>query len=300
MDLLLERCGVAEVGIDSEALLEGAAAGTSLSLPYCKYLVSAAATAVTLAADKSLEQPQRNMLSVFAETWHAVSLARLSDADLSNLWRLADYLMLDARCVRCMEDVAVQRRLRSAVTTQLLPSAGVGARANMRQTITVSRIGSRSWCSAIARGLAIPKNINELNEAARWGHWELIHQAHATGLKWGAPTLRRAASCGQLGLVKKLRQGGCPWGIVSTMLYWACFPDNEAVVIWMLENGLTLSGDLWLVLAAEQACMPVLQWACAHGLLPAEKKAKLRDAAEKRNQKEAVAWLDGLTDTELK
>jgi hypothetical protein len=50
-----------------------------------------------------------DVYTVFAETWHADSLARLSDADLANLWRLADYLMLDEACLKCLEDVVVQR-----------------------------------------------------------------------------------------------------------------------------------------------------------------------------------------------
>jgi hypothetical protein len=56
---------VAEAGVTGNALLEGAAAGTSLSLPYCRYLLSALLTAVSTAADASMEQPQFNKFHHF-------------------------------------------------------------------------------------------------------------------------------------------------------------------------------------------------------------------------------------------
>jgi hypothetical protein len=117
---LIQHSGLAEAGATGDALLEGAAAGTTLSLPYCRCLASALLEAVRAASDESLDQPQFNKLTIFAETWHATTLARLSDADIANLWRLADYLMLDATCFRCLEDVAVQREVRSGVPNRLL------------------------------------------------------------------------------------------------------------------------------------------------------------------------------------
>jgi hypothetical protein len=55
---LLQRSGLAEAGVDGEALLEGAATATSLSLPYCQYLVSVLMEATVAAADPALDQPQ--------------------------------------------------------------------------------------------------------------------------------------------------------------------------------------------------------------------------------------------------
>jgi hypothetical protein len=121
---LLQRSSLAEAGVDGEALLEGAATGTSLSVPYCQYLVSVLMEATVTAADPAIDHPQLNDYTVFCDTWHAASLARLSDADLANAWRLAEYLLLSADCFRCLDEVTAQRRIRSAgvVNHRLVPT----------------------------------------------------------------------------------------------------------------------------------------------------------------------------------
>jgi hypothetical protein len=167
---LLQRSGLAEAGVDGEALLEGAATATSLSVPYCQYLVSVLMEATVAAADPELEQPQLNDLTVFCETWHAASLARLSDADLANAWRLAEYLLLDGACFKSLEDVVVQRALRSGTANQLLPylvMAPGGGVATRTSTIhgRATCYGSAAHIRA-ARGLDVPTGAGGLGAAA--------------------------------------------------------------------------------------------------------------------------------------
>jgi hypothetical protein len=109
---LLQRSALAEiVGVDEAACLLGAETELMLSLPYCQYLMSTIQEAVERATDASAGQPHLNKYTVFAETWHATSLARLSDADIANALRLSNYLLLDTVCLTCLEDVATQRQV---------------------------------------------------------------------------------------------------------------------------------------------------------------------------------------------
>jgi hypothetical protein len=164
---LLQRSGLADAGVDGEALLEGAATATSLRLPYCRYLVSALLDAVAAAADPTADQPQLIDYTVFCATWHAASLARLSDADLANAWRLAEYLLLDGACSSCLEDVVVQRALRSGTANQLLPyrvmapGGGVATRTSAirdREGFSYNHlfVGDRVLFERVARGLDVP------------------------------------------------------------------------------------------------------------------------------------------------
>ena len=54
------------------------------------------------------DHSHKNKWTVFCTTWHPGTLARLSDADLAEAWRLADYLYLDESCSSVLQDVAVQ------------------------------------------------------------------------------------------------------------------------------------------------------------------------------------------------
>src|SRR4051812_25425839 len=92
---MMARSGLRETEVTADAALAGAAAGLSMQNPYCHHMASAVVRAVGAATDPSREQPQNNAWTVFCDTWHASSLARLSDADLANAWRLAEYLLLD-------------------------------------------------------------------------------------------------------------------------------------------------------------------------------------------------------------
>src|SRR4051812_943480 len=106
MNHLMGHSGLREAGVVASAALECAASELSLSSPYCRYLASTMSECVAALSDSTQEQPQSNQFSVFSQTWHASSLARLSDADVANVWRLAEYLLLDADCVACLLDIA--------------------------------------------------------------------------------------------------------------------------------------------------------------------------------------------------
>src|SRR4051812_13529320 len=91
MDELMGHSGLRDAGVDADAAVEGAAAGLSMSLHYCGYLASMISDAVTAGVGSGHVHwlPHNNAWSVFCDSWHASSLARLSDADLANAWRLA-------------------------------------------------------------------------------------------------------------------------------------------------------------------------------------------------------------------
>jgi hypothetical protein len=291
---LLERTSlpVAEAAITADALLAGAAAGLSLVQPYCNYLVSTLMDAVTTAqaADESLDQPQLNKYTVFADTWHATSLARLSDADIANGWRLADYLMLDAACFLCLEDVAVQRLLRTGITNPFL-SLSPSAMDNVTNRSKEIRrflgdIGSRH--RSLVCGLVLPIDRSEMYTMAQWGHGDLILQAREAGMQWDCWTIALAASTGHFRVVQRLRQAGCPWdGMVVES---ACRAKEETFAIWALDNGARTFVD-WLDTAAEYGCLAVLQWAWNHGRLPAGELSTLREVAHSEGHAAIVSWL---------
>jgi hypothetical protein len=281
---LIQHSGVAEAGVTGDALLEGAAAGTTMSLPYCRHLASALLEAVRAAHDELLDRPQLNKLTVFAETWHAASLALLSDADIANLWRLADYLMLDAACFRCLEDVVVQREVRSGVPNQLLSMEA----ANKHKIIV--RVADLIDClprydkhvESVARGLSMPVDGADTAAAANWAHWDLLLQARAAGIQWTHRLATAAASCGHLHLLQRLRHEGCPWDedVVRTAcvryesMRHACW-RYESIAVWALENGAPTYGN-WLETATRSGCQQVLLWAWDHGRLPANKIPALK------------------------
>jgi hypothetical protein len=284
---LLQHSGVAEAGVTGDALLEGAAAGTSLSLPYCRYLLTALLEAVTMAADVSFDQPQHNTYTVFSDTWHAASLARLSDADIANAWRLSDYLMLDAACVGCLEDMILQRQARSGVANQLVavPSHGVSKRlSNIPRELSYLPASERR----VHRGIAVPGDV-EMIFAALWGHWDTLLQAHAAGVAWGVDATAGAAFGGHLRLIQRLRQAGCPW--CGAIVEYACRNGHSKLAIWALEHGAP-TYESWLSCAAGYGCVPVLQWAWRHRWLHAVNIPRVRQQASEEGQSHVVAWLD--------
>jgi hypothetical protein len=191
--LLLTHCGLAETCVPGDALLEGASAGTSLSLQYCKYLVSALSSAVANATDPSLEQPQQCMQSVFVDTWHVASLACLSDADIAHLWRLGDFLLLDAVAFECLEDVIVQRRLRSEVANRLVEHLMLPPARNsllkrlavikwtMRECADLTGYRLSDDVAHLIRGLTIPSSSKGLEVASMWHHSELVQRVGTVG-----------------------------------------------------------------------------------------------------------------------
>jgi hypothetical protein len=317
-DRLLQRSGLAEAGVSGANIVEGAATGTSLSLPYCGYLLSVHMDAVTLAAEEDRDQPQLNVYTVFAKTWHADSLARLSDADLANLWRLADYLMLDEACLKCLEDVVVQRQARTGIANTLLcdrpPSlltaalTGVTAYVLLYATATLTGVPARVFFirqrltsprvsnnlpdyDRVALGLQPPHSRYLMSEAAFWGHVGLIRQARAAGVGWDACVPAHAAAGGHLRLLQFLRQEGCPWDSGTCAL--AIIGQHPTMAIWALENGAPTERS-WLSKAARWGCLPVLQWAHARGRLPADAVAELKSRANDGSHAAVLAWLEQL------
>jgi hypothetical protein len=267
--LLQQRSGLAEAGVDGQALLEGAATGTTLALPYCRYLVTMLLQAVTAASDEAMDsdQPQLNAYTVFCQTWHEETLARLSNADIANLWRLVGYLMLDAACLTCLEDVVVQRHVRSGRHNTLLPTGAIveGSAIVQRPRAILARTWYNEWhTSRVARGLEVPV-FTELQEAATWGHWDLLQQARAAGAPWTRNITIGAVLGGHLRLLQQLRQAGCPWDF--DVVENACKGGHTKLAIWALENNAP-RGVFWREYAALWCRPAVLQWARSHDALP--------------------------------
>jgi hypothetical protein len=284
---LLEYTRLAEAGVTVESLLEGAAAGMRMSAPYCKHLVSVLLDAVAEEAELPVsELPQLNYFTVFAETWHAASLARLSDADIANAWHLADYLMLDAACVVCLEDVVVQRQARSGVANRLIavPSNNVNKR--VAEVMEALSLSCANQC--VARGIVVPGYKN-IDTAASWGHWDLLLQARAAGVEWDTYLTHCAACAGHLRMLQQLLEAGCPWSpfVVPS----AVDNGNSSLAILALEHGAPTFDD-WLSYTARCGCLPVLQWAWSHGRLPAETIPELRWHALNQRHGHVVVWLD--------
>jgi hypothetical protein len=257
-------------GVTGQALLEGASSGTALSLPYCRYLVSALMEAVAGAADESLDQPQLNYRTVFAETWHAASLALLSDADISNLWRVADYLMLDTVCITCLEDILVQRPSRTnldiscALLGQLSPSAATRISMRVRRIREQAATHPYAAHRAAVRGIDVPVDSYEMMMAAAWGHEGLIQMAHAQGVAWGEHITAHAARGGHLRVLQLLRQYGCPW---SERTVYVSMREHPKIAVWALDNGAPVTPNCTAA-AFHYGCLPVIQWLRDHGHLP--------------------------------
>jgi hypothetical protein len=248
--------------------------------------------AVRAASDESLDQPQLNQYTVFAETWHAASLAWLSDADVANLWRLADYLMLDAASFHCLEDVAVQRHLRSGVPNRLL-CLGASSKDTIAMRVN-DVVGPLRYCShhtdAVARGLSMPTDIDDMIEA-HWAHWDLLLQARAAGIHWTHSLTATAAWYDHSRLLQRLRQAGCPWN--GDVVRNACWSGNENIAIWALDNGAPTYGG-WLETATRLGCQQVLRWAWEHGRLPPNMIPELEQTARNYDQSAIATWLDSL------
>jgi hypothetical protein len=303
---LLARSGLSEAGVTAEVALEGAAASAHLVLPYCVYLLSAMSSALSVSVPDY--SSRTGELTVYSSTWHASSLGRLSDADIANLWRLADYLMLDAACFRCVEDVAVQRKARSGVSNLFLnadTSTRIGARADRLPEIWLD-MGDNYV--AVARGLQTPTGSPlDLFFAAMWGHHELIMRVRAAECSWDNVDhcfIAGAAYGNNVQLLQKLRETGCRWA--DTTLFFALRTCTGEAAVWALANGAPTYVS-WLSDAARFGCLPALQWAWANERLPVDLIPQLRDKVDStRNRRlydshwpgveaslnQTAAWLD--------
>jgi hypothetical protein len=257
-------------------------------LPYCRYLLTTLLESIATAADASLEQPHLNKYTVFSDTWHAASLARLGDADIASLLRLADYLMLDAACGGCLEDVVVQRQARTGVLNRLIAVHNVTITKRLRE-ISEAQCGLFNPVPHLARGIVVPVNTNATFTTAKWGHWDLLLQAQAAGVAWDDNVTWGAACGGHLRLLQQLRQAGCPWH--SYVVQSACQQGHDGLAIWALEHGAP-TFDGWLAKATLCGRLPVLQWAWSRGRLPTGNIPVLRHQAVVWGHGHIVAWLD--------
>jgi hypothetical protein len=304
---------IADAGNMMDDLLQGAAAALSLTTPYCWYLAAAQSAAAAAASDQALRQPQRNHFTVFAETWHAASLAHLADVDIANAWRLADYLLLDEACLQCLEDVMVQRLLRtdpsrthliSLLTPFEIPAFSISRSANIcRRTTAVDNdlIRAEYDCRyQVARGIRAPRAQvrDELKIAAEWGHWRLMQpgtDAHAEAApRWDFRTTAAAAWAGQLQVLQMLRRHGCDWD--PNALDGALVQGHHDVLLWALANGAPRF-RFWTLGAARCGCLPALQWAheCGDPTMKEEGVLDcLRGLAASNGHQHVVEWLDSL------
>jgi hypothetical protein len=289
-----------ELSITAEALLDAAAAGTSLALHYCRYLLTALLDAVSAASDAAIDRPEVNLYTVFATTWHKGTLSHLSNADIANLWRLADYLLLDAACFGCLEDVLVQRQVRSGINNSLrFPTANL-RRVDVvciRTSEILQHLRNLYWPSdRVARGVDAPVDRYSMSTAASWGHcdWGLLLQSRARGVEWLLAATSGAAIGGHLGLLQQLRHEGCPWD--ESVIKRGCLMGHSRLVIWAVEHYAPCPQS-WLCYAAHGGCLAVLQWAQDRGLLPAEEVPNLKSAAAvslSSTRGTIIEWLDKL------
>jgi hypothetical protein len=239
-----------------------------MSREYCDYLIHTLARAW---------QPQLQLefipMIIFPTTSFVTSLARLSDVDIANAWRLADYLTLSRACVLLLKYVALQRWLRSGVRNYFFDDAQT---AELRgdydiiekffNDIDMQRGTTRF---SIALGLEQPATTAEMYIAATWGQLQTIRGARSDGCPWDEMVLAAAASHGHLDTLKYLRQAGCPWNDAAFGGAMVSFRSSLAIkltLLWLLEHGAPLP-TAWLEIAADMGRTYVLQWALDHKCL---------------------------------
>jgi hypothetical protein len=204
--------------------------------------------------------------------------------------------MLDATCTRCLQDVAVQRQVRTGVANRLLPVMAEPAVCRGMRYVTKFLDQSKSYAyfPEIARGLSMPTPASPMymRRAAIWGHWQLMHEAQHEGATLTDVMLtHRAAEGGQLRVLQKLRLVDCPWHREAVAI--ALSGGHYDVAVWAMLNGAPPPLD-WLVGTINHENLRLLRWAYKHGRLPATKIPKLRAAAKRRCRWDVVMWLDGL------
>ncbi len=286
---MLRHCGVAEAGVSGNVVLASAAAELGYYPAFCGHLASALSAAVDAVDndgdDACRWQPQTNVRTVFAVTWHAASLARLPDAELAHAWRLADYLMADTSVVRCLQDVAVQRRARTGVARGLLRALPTqrAIRARLAEVMDVVR-----WhvpeIEPLVRGLRLPRTESltalwiQCSITARWGHAHQLLALRALGVEWGTSWTANAAYGGQLPLLQRLVELGCPWD--DAVVSCAASQGHLALVLWALRAGAPSDDKFWrYVVTLGRRWLPVLQWALDSARLSRGSLGAMIDAA---------------------
>jgi hypothetical protein len=315
-----KRCSLAsEADVGSDSALESASCQLSLSLPYCQYLMirmlraaadaEADVTTATTADDISARwQPQHNVYTVFCETWHAASLATLTNADIANAWRLADYLLLDAACCACLADVATQRQLRTGVPNALL-SVLHADRVCVRLEAALALLSDSLEYAGrveeskgvvidtprVVRGLDVPTTPHLMRVAARWGHLHLLLLGRAAGLALQIGLVLAAASNGQLRLLRQLQRLGSPWG--ESAIWFANFSGHsDTAARWLLACGEPVLST-WPLMGFNYGRLALLQWAWRCGRLPRKFLPQLRTSiaeSEESAEPGMLEWLNSL------
>jgi hypothetical protein len=210
--------------------------------------------------------------------------------------------MLDELCVSCLEDVAVQRELRSGVPNSLLPAQRANViRARVSDTLQLFyALGEES--EAAARGMEAPLDQATMHQAAKWGHLDLLLEARLQRIKWDETTTMGAAIGGHLDVLQRLRQppAPCPWD--GRVVESACINGHEELAIWALEQDPQPKGNPtpppaypdWLITATTHGCLHVLKWAHRnHNLGDALLPTLIEEAVFRHgHDSEIVHWLN--------
>jgi hypothetical protein len=128
-------------------------------------------------------------------------------------------------------------------------------------------------------------------EATVWGHWDLLLQTRAAGVRWDANLTLWAAFGGHRRLLQRLRHAGCPWH--QDLVSFACLGRQPKVAIWAIDNGAPIH-DRWLWQATHHGCLELLQWAHSVGRLPLDEVRKLLKVAIYHGYGDLADWLEGL------
>jgi hypothetical protein len=224
---------------------------------------------------------------VYCKHWHP-SLATLSVSQLRDAWRVADYLMMDAKPLA--EDAA-QRVMRGFVADV----DALGLTDEHRKEVVALLVPPPQHYSArkmkLARGKVAPKTAAEMAIAARWGQLSAIQRARSAGCRWNSHlcseaaegghlellqwvrsqpdpcpwdehTCRNAAGDGQLEVLQWAHENGCPWDAHTCAR--AAWGGHLDVLQWLRSQG--CPWDEWTCKAAAQdGHLAVLQWARSQG-----------------------------------
>jgi hypothetical protein len=300
MDALWAQCDlVTTAEVAADAVLQAAETELVLVVPYCQYLLEKLDSALTKvelngarllvagfpgALPECYKHPMRNIYTVFVDTWHSDSLATLSDADVANLWRLAEYMMLGDVCIQLLTDVVVQRHVRASVPNRLIQSIYARDNIDKRVSEILCKLPRRDYCRAIARhgcnsnnqyfdGLSADESDGMPKAAIMWGH------LNAPGLslqRWLLPSttssvlptsvmlfnwLFNAASTNQVQVLKLLHQYS---GYYNKAVFEYCirFHSYDSAIWWLEQSSeADFAGTRWqhYIFAAEWSNLPVIQ-----------------------------------------
>ncbi len=202
---------------------------------------------------------------VYCKHWHP-GVAALAVPQLRDAWRMADYLMMDAKPLA--EDAA-QRVMRGFVAD--VDALGLPDE-HRRLVVGLLMPPPKYWYGRpysaremqLARGEVVPQTAEEMAVAARWGQLMTIQQAKSAGCRWVANTCAYAAEAGHLEVLQWARSHGCPWDDLTCSA--AARRGHLAVLQWARSQG--CPWDEWTCsAAAEGGHLAVLQWARSQGCL---------------------------------